>query len=392
VQQTILILAAIPHGLRLDREIREIEEAIRRAIKRDLFDIKIRTAIRPQDIRRAIAEEHPQIVHFCGHGLEDGSLLLEDDGGNDKSVSASALASLFKLHTNYVNCVLLNACYSEKSAVAISQYINYAIGMNNSIEDRAAIEFAKGFYDGLGYKLGDQDVFQRAFDEAMVAIEMENISQGSIPVLKKKTLKHLTPKPDSQDSSPPVDDSRQEPKFDPNTKDTEPNNPTLPNPSFTISKADYNKLHDLLKKKAWQEADQETIRVILQVAKRQKEGWLKAEHITNFPCSDIGMINQLWVEASQGQFGFSVQRNIWLSVDGQPGKFDAATFRNFGDLVGWRLNDNWLRHYESFHFSLDAQKGHLPSLRFPCAEEGTNWLVTWQDNFKGFLTRIETCL
>ncbi|BBD62841.1 hypothetical protein NIES2109_56910 (plasmid) [Nostoc sp. HK-01] len=32
-QQKILILAAIPHGLRLDREIREIEEAIRRAIR-----------------------------------------------------------------------------------------------------------------------------------------------------------------------------------------------------------------------------------------------------------------------------------------------------------------------------------------------------------------------
>jgi hypothetical protein len=38
----------------------------------------------------------------------------------------------------------------------------------------------------LGYKTsGNQDVFQRAFDEGMVAIEMENVSQGSIPVLKK---------------------------------------------------------------------------------------------------------------------------------------------------------------------------------------------------------------
>ncbi len=186
-QQKILILAAIPHGLRLDQEIREIEEAIRRAAKRDLFEIRIRTAVRPQDIRRAIAEEKPQIVHFCGHGMEDGSLLLEDKGGNNKPVSPEALASLFKLHVDYVKCVLLNACYSEKPAVAISQYIDYVIGMNNPIQDRAAIEFAIGFYDGLGYKIsGDQDVFQRAFDEAMVAIQMEKISQGEIPVLKKK--------------------------------------------------------------------------------------------------------------------------------------------------------------------------------------------------------------
>jgi hypothetical protein len=185
--QKILILAAIPHGLRLDKEIRSIEEAIRRATNRDLFEIKVRTAVRPADIRRAIAEEQPSIVHFCGHGLEDGSLLLEDDGGNDKPVAPSSLASLFKLHADYVKCVLLNACYSEKPAVAISQYINYVIGMNNSIQDGAATEFAKGFYDGLGYTIsGNQDVFQRAFDEGMVAIEMEDLSQGEIPVLRTR--------------------------------------------------------------------------------------------------------------------------------------------------------------------------------------------------------------
>ncbi|MCC5622338.1 effector-associated domain EAD1-containing protein [Nostoc sp. CHAB 5715] len=185
--QKILILAAIPHGLRLDKEIREIEEAIQRATNRDLFEIKVRTAVRPQDIRRAIAEEQPSIVHFCGHGLEDGSLLLEDDGGNNKPVAPSSLASLFKLHADYVKCVLLNACYSEKPAIAISQYINYVIGMNNPIQDSAAIEFAKGFYDGVGYKTsGKQDMFQRAFDEGIVAIEMENLSQEAIPVLKKR--------------------------------------------------------------------------------------------------------------------------------------------------------------------------------------------------------------
>ncbi|SRR5579883_538085 len=184
---TILILAAIPHGLRLDKEIREIEEAIRRASNRDLFEIKVRTAIHPKDIRRAIAEEQPQIVHLCGHCEKDGSLLLEDDGENNKPVAPEGLAYLFKLHADYVKCVLLNTCYSEKPAEAISQYINYVIGMNSLIQDRAAIEFAKGFYDGLGYKnSGNQDVFQRAFDEGMLAILLENLSIESIPVLKKK--------------------------------------------------------------------------------------------------------------------------------------------------------------------------------------------------------------
>jgi hypothetical protein len=157
-------------------------------------------------------------------------------------------------------------------------------------------------------------------------------------------------------------------------------------------KADYQQLRDLLEKKAWQEADQETVRIILQVAKRQKEGSLKAKDLKNFSCSDICMIDQLWIEASQGQFGFSVQRNIWFSVDGQPGKFDPPIFRNFGDSVGWRVNGDWLRHYTSLNFSQAAPKGHLPSLRFPHDEDGINWFGAWQDNFKGFLTLVEDCL
>ncbi|MCJ8281325.1 MAG: HEAT repeat domain-containing protein, partial [Rivularia sp. ALOHA_DT_140] len=51
--QKILILAAIPHNSRLDKEIRSIEERIRRAVKRDMFEVAIKTAVRSQDIRRA---------------------------------------------------------------------------------------------------------------------------------------------------------------------------------------------------------------------------------------------------------------------------------------------------------------------------------------------------
>ncbi|MBD2774335.1 AAA-like domain-containing protein [Iningainema tapete] len=199
-KKKVLILSALPDRLRLDKEIREIEEAIKRAVKRDLFEIKIRTAVRSQDIRRAIAEERPQIVHFCGHGMEDGSLVLEDDGGNHKPVSPESLAALFKLHASYVKCVLLNACYSALPAKAISQHVHYVIGMNQPIGDKAAIVFAQGFYDGLGYEnLDNQDIIQRAFDEGLVAIKMEDISQGQIPVLEKKLLgiENSAPEPET---------------------------------------------------------------------------------------------------------------------------------------------------------------------------------------------------
>ncbi|MBW4508259.1 MAG: CHAT domain-containing protein [Scytonematopsis contorta HA4267-MV1] len=190
--KTILILTAIPHGLRLDKEIRSIEEAIRRAVKRDSYKIVLKTAVRPQDIRRAIAEEQPQIVHFCGHGLSDGSLLLENDAGKDTPVSAESLASLFQLHADYVECVLLNACHSAKPANAIKDYINNTIGMNQPIGDEAAILFATGFYDGLGYKISSkQNIFSRAFEEGKIAIKLEQLTEDTTPVFYQKP--NITP-------------------------------------------------------------------------------------------------------------------------------------------------------------------------------------------------------
>ncbi|GAB4200250.1 MAG: hypothetical protein Fur006_51660 [Coleofasciculaceae cyanobacterium] len=183
----ILILAANPNGLRLDQEIRGIEEAIKRANKRDQFEIRTRQALRPMDIMIALGEERPQIVHFCGHGKADGSLVLEDDGGQDKAVKPEALAELFELYADCVECVLVNACYSEKLAQAISQHIDYAIGMNQSVYDTTAIKFAQGFYNALGYGIPDnQEEFQRAFREGVVAIKIEELPGDQIPVIKKK--------------------------------------------------------------------------------------------------------------------------------------------------------------------------------------------------------------
>jgi uncharacterized protein YfkK (UPF0435 family) len=191
-QQKILILVTIPHNWLLNKEIQEIEEVIRRTTNQDLFEICVRTAVCPQDIHQVVEKEQPQIVHLCGHGMKDGRLLLEDNEGNNKPLSPEGLASLFNLQNATVKCVLLNSCYSRLPAEAISQHINYVIGMNQSIKDKAAITFIQGFYNMLGAKTSEnQDVFQRAFDKGLDTIQLENLSQESIPLLKKILLEQF---------------------------------------------------------------------------------------------------------------------------------------------------------------------------------------------------------
>ncbi|MBN3943991.1 MAG: CHAT domain-containing protein [Nostoc sp. NMS9] len=183
--KTILILASSPVDearLRLDKEVREIDEGLRRSQKRDQFRLEKRGAIRTDDIRRALLDTRPQIVHFCGHGAGDEGLVIEDEEGKSKLVSTEALASLFELFAEDVECVLLNACLSEVQANAIVQHINYVIGMSDSVGDTAAIKFATGFYDALGAGKS----IEIAYKFGCNAIQLENIAEHLTPKLKKK--------------------------------------------------------------------------------------------------------------------------------------------------------------------------------------------------------------
>ncbi|MFO5491114.1 MAG: GUN4 domain-containing protein [Cuspidothrix sp.] len=129
---------------------------------------------------------------------------------------------------------------------------------------------------------------------------------------------------------------------------------------FKQGSTDYTRLRDLLASGQWQEADQETARVMLAVAQREKEGlFLAEEPISKFPCQDLHAIDSLWVKYSNGRFGFSVQNQIYKSCKGN--RFFRDSIENeFGDIVGWRPGARWLNDYDNITFDLTAPVGHLP--------------------------------
>lgn len=181
----ILILSANPKNtskLRLDEEVREIQTGLERALIREQFEIVTRWAVRVDDLRRALLDHSPQIVHFSGHGTGSDGLALEDNSGELQLVTTQSLARLFKLFKDTVECVLLNACYSEVQAQVIHQNIDCVIGMSQAIGDRAAIKFAVGFYDAMGAGRSYED----AFEFGCNAIDLEGIPESGTPVLKSK--------------------------------------------------------------------------------------------------------------------------------------------------------------------------------------------------------------
>ena len=228
--QKILVLLVLPANpknstlLRLDEELREIDEGLQRAKYRDQFALKQKWAVRLKDVQRAILDLNPQIVHFSGHGLgnesgeqseggrklsyvpeislEPEGLVFEDDAGQVKLVNTKAIADLFKLLAGQIECVVLNACYSAKQAEAIAQHIPYVIGMSRAVGDTAARVFAVGFYDALG--AGSN--IEQAFELACNQIDLENIPESSTPQLMARQNRAIPTTTDETKSEIPVID------------------------------------------------------------------------------------------------------------------------------------------------------------------------------------------
>ena len=196
-QQVILFLAANPDGLRqVGKELREIKEGLKRSKQRDRFSLTPCLDVRPRDIQRALLDESPHIIHFAGRGVGKEGLVFEDEVGNSKVVDGAALAGLFALFADQIQCVVLNGCYSQVQAQAIAQHIESVIGIRDQISNEAALEFAIGFYDALG---AGRDI-EFAHRLGCSAIQMQGLAAHLAPVLIQKST--LNQGPESGESAP----------------------------------------------------------------------------------------------------------------------------------------------------------------------------------------------
>jgi hypothetical protein len=149
----------------------------------------------------------------------------------------------------------------------------------------------------------------------------------------------------------------------------------------------YARLETLLQAQNFKEADKETREIMLAVANREEEGWLRKEDAEKFPCKELRSIDQLWLKYSRGKFGISVQQQIYQSLGGTK-EYNRDVWSSMGDRVGWRQEGKWL-DYSDLNFSQTAPSGHLPCLHLPCL----GWRgvgVRWADAI-GYFPPVQTC-
>ena len=131
-----------------------------------------------------------------------------------------------------------------------------------------------------------------------------------------------------------------------------------PSPRTESTPVTFQKLEALLKAGKWRDADVETWNLMLKLTKREQERYLEIEDAKNFPIQELRKMDQLWVKYSNGKFGFSVQKQIWLdlggSLDGEP---DWGTASSFSYRVGWENRDGLSYHGYTLSY---APSGNLP--------------------------------
>lgn len=129
----------------------------------------------------------------------------------------------------------------------------------------------------------------------------------------------------------------------------------------------YQKLEKLLKAQQWRDADQETYRLMITIVGKEEGQWFEIEDLATFPCEDLKAIDGLWVKYSNGKFGFSVQKQIYVSSGAKlNGKYpgDEIWYR-FANCIGWRRSFvdevyGWRSGYE-----LQADLKKSPHGEFP---------------------------
>jgi WD40 repeat protein len=162
----ILGLVASPSDLEpldVPREKERVEAAIADLSRRRLVELTWLPGQTWRDVQRVMRRGPWHILHFVGHGgfdprRDEGVVALADEDGRADQLSAGLLGQLLADHFE-LRLVLLNACegargskqdvFSSTAAALVRRGIPTVLAMQYEISDKAAIEFARSFYEAV---------------------------------------------------------------------------------------------------------------------------------------------------------------------------------------------------------------------------------------------------
>jgi len=159
--------AAQNQRLRLEEELRAIQDALQRSCLREHYEARICPAITFITVLNEMDDQDPFIIHFCGHGDRSGNLILKDELGDETAVPPKRIAELLEALPRRPLLVVFATCHSRALAEAVCPHVEYAIGFEGALDDELVPIFSATLYRRLASR-AEIDV-PRSFQLAALA-------------------------------------------------------------------------------------------------------------------------------------------------------------------------------------------------------------------------------
>lgn len=179
----VLAVAANPadtSDIKSNHIYKAIGEGIHKAEQSDRVEILPPVLVASWDDMRTALEQHrPDILHLIGHGSRLDEFVLEDRSGNRQKLDKEALAAHLAHYKSDLKVVVITACHSYLLAKALErQGIPAAIGKDEALNRDHAAAFTASFYHYL--VMGNS--LQVAIEKVYTALQPD-IRRTDLPTL-----------------------------------------------------------------------------------------------------------------------------------------------------------------------------------------------------------------
>lgn len=178
----VLYLTANPEmDLRTEVEVRDVQQAVKRALHRDLINIQYRPAATPEDLLDGLNDVRPHVVHFSGHAGE-AAVLFDNasvDSPEGRDVPFELLARALGATAEPPKMLVLNGCDTLEGAEVLLEATPVIIAMATEISDLAASAFAARFYAAIA----SAQPIGPALRQGAVVLDLMGLDEGWKPTL-----------------------------------------------------------------------------------------------------------------------------------------------------------------------------------------------------------------
>lgn len=173
----VLYLTANPEmNLRVDVEVRQVQQAVKAALHRDQVHIVPRVAATPEDLLDGLNDLRPHVVHFSGHA--GGAALVFDNASIEtpegRAITFDLLARALAATATPPVLLVLNGCDTLEGAEVLLDTTPVVVAMATEVTDLAAATFAARFYAAIA---SAQSV-QAALEQGALGVDFLGLHEG----------------------------------------------------------------------------------------------------------------------------------------------------------------------------------------------------------------------